>query len=302
MARSLIGLGSNLGDRAAFLHQALQLLPQFVGSVQVASRFYPTQPVGGPSTQSEYLNAAAVCESALSPAEVLTALQAIEQQCGRQRNQRWDSRTLDLDLLLFDQLVLGTPQLTLPHPRMAFRRFVLQPATEIAPQMIHPTTQFALCELLQRLDANPICVVVLGDAAELIAREAAERTGSVALLRSSFAAGDPAKPDELLELVRQVSEKWNAAVGNRPPAIISDFWIGEFEAVARQAAIVVPQAITSPHLVVWLETEQLPGQPGKSEELRQKVFRPRQFPVLVLHRPSTATAALEIVAAIEAME
>ena len=311
MARSLIGLGSNLGDRAAILHQALQLLARDVGNVHAASSFYATRSVGGPSNQPEYLNAAAVCECTQSPADVLNALQSIEQQCGRQRDQRWNSRTLDLDLLLYDQIVSETPELMLPHPRMAFRRFVLHPAAEIAPQMIHPPTQFSILELLQRLDRKPLYVAVLGDDGESVARDAAERTGGVALLRSSFVSGGSAKPDELIELVRHAHEQWKLATANSPRAIVSDFWLGEFESVANPTTTraeegeqgaafgAIAPAFSLPHLVVWLESG---GKPGVSERMRQAVLRKRQFPVLVLYRANTTTAVLETVAAIEAME
>ena len=96
------------------------------------------RPIGGPAGQEPFLNAAALLETSLPPAELLARLQRIELHLGRTRETRWAARTLDLDLLLYDNLVLNTPYLTLPHPRMAFRRFVLEPAAEVAPEMAHP--------------------------------------------------------------------------------------------------------------------------------------------------------------------
>lgn len=314
MARSLIGLGSNLGDRATILHQALQLFEQHIGIVHAASSFFPTRPVGGPANQPEYLNAAAVCECKQPPSELLAALQSLERQFGRQRDEKWSSRTLDLDLLLYDQVVQATPELTLPHPRMAFRRFVLQPAAEVAPQMIHPPTEFTILDLLQRLDVKPIHIAVLGEQAELIVQDAAARSGSCALLQSSLIAGRSAERNELLELVQPALDAWKLATQNHPRAIVSDFWIGAFTPSTGPAAGqtdfskwstvtgTIPQEFGSPHLVVWLEPNGGLATVEGTEALRQTVFRKRQFPVLVLHRATITSAAAEIVAAIEAME
>ena len=96
--------------------------------------------VGGPPDQGEFLNAAAVMETSITPLRFLEQLQRIESRHGRQRAERWAARTLDIDLLLYGDEVIETPMLTVPHPRMSFRRFVLEPAAEIAPRMFIPSS------------------------------------------------------------------------------------------------------------------------------------------------------------------
>jgi len=152
MARCLIGLGSNLGERAGNLLQALDELRRMPG-IQVASSssLIETAPVGGPPGQPNFFNATAVLETELSPAEVLKAQLAVERKLGRVRREPNGPRTIDLDLLLYDQLVLESPELTLPHPRLHQRRFALEPAAEIVPDWRHPTSGQTIAELLSRL-------------------------------------------------------------------------------------------------------------------------------------------------------
>ncbi len=135
--RVFIGLGANQGDAPATLAAALRALDALPQSrVLARSALYRTAPVdaAGP----DYINAVAELETALEPLALLDALQAIEQAHGRERPYRHAPRTLDLDLLLFGQQVLKLPRLTLPHPRMHERSFVLQPLLELAPGLRHP--------------------------------------------------------------------------------------------------------------------------------------------------------------------
>ena len=135
MSTAFIGLGANLGDRSATLSAALDRLDRVEGiRVVTRSSFHETAPVGGPAGQPMYLNAAAKLETTLEPHALLSVLQQIELEFGRQRLERWGPRTLDLDLLLYDSLVIETPELTLPHPLMHERPFVLAPLAEIAPE------------------------------------------------------------------------------------------------------------------------------------------------------------------------
>jgi 2-amino-4-hydroxy-6-hydroxymethyldihydropteridine diphosphokinase len=126
-----IALGSNLGDPAAQLKAAVAALARLPQSrLERLSRVYRSAAVG-PGTQPDYLNAAALLLTALPPLPLLRALQAIEARQGRVRCERWGARTLDLDLLLYDDLALDTPELQVPHPRMARRNFVLYPLLDI---------------------------------------------------------------------------------------------------------------------------------------------------------------------------
>jgi 2-amino-4-hydroxy-6-hydroxymethyldihydropteridine diphosphokinase len=162
MTRCLIGLGANLGDRAQTLSSAVERLTASEETQLLAcSRYLETAPVGGPSGQAAYLNAAALLETTLPPERLLSLLQEIESQLGRQRLVRWDSRTIDLDLLLYDQQAINTPRLTVPHPRLAVRRFVLEPAAEIAGGMRDPATGWTIEQLWQHLlHAFPYVAIV----------------------------------------------------------------------------------------------------------------------------------------------
>jgi len=155
MAKCLISLGSNLGDRSAHLQAALKQLGSLPQTTLVSqSSFRDTKPAGGPAAQNPFLNAAALLESSLSPQQLLVDLQHIENELGRVRSERWGPRTIDLDLLLYDQVEQETRALTLPHPRMSFRRFVLEPAAEIAAGMVYPINGWTIERLLKHLDSS----------------------------------------------------------------------------------------------------------------------------------------------------
>lgn len=148
-----LGLGANLGDRHAHFNLAQQQLNQLPQSKLIAfSDIIQTDPVGGPPDQPPYLNAAASLQTQLTPTQLLTELRRIENLAGRERHQRWGPRTLDLDLLLYNQTTLQSESLTIPHPRMHQRRFVLQPLAQIAPEAHHPTLKKTIAQLLQELD------------------------------------------------------------------------------------------------------------------------------------------------------
>ncbi|MEW6354907.1 MAG: 2-amino-4-hydroxy-6-hydroxymethyldihydropteridine diphosphokinase [Planctomycetota bacterium] len=147
-----IGLGSNVGDREENLRGALALLRESGGiEVTKVSSFHETAPVGGPP-QGKFLNAAAEVRTALAPEELLDRLQAIERNLGRERTVKWGPRTVDLDILLYGDVVIQTERLTVPHPLMHERRFVLGPLNEIAPGAVHPVFGKTVSELLGGLD------------------------------------------------------------------------------------------------------------------------------------------------------
>jgi len=139
MDRVAIALGSNLGDRAAHLDFAIARLRDSIQNLRVSS-YHETEPVDVPDTQSAFLNAACVGDTALSARELLALLHAIEHERGRQRPFQNAARTLDLDLILFGNLVLDDAGIIVPHPRFRERRFVLAPLAEIAPDLVDPVT------------------------------------------------------------------------------------------------------------------------------------------------------------------
>lgn len=128
--RAIVALGSNLGDRGAYLRFGLERLSNVVAQSQV----FETDPVGGPENQGPYLNMVAIVDTDLDPFALLRRLLQIEAEAQRVRKVRWGPRTLDLDLLFYDDCTIQSEELTVPHPRFAERRFVLEPLAEVAPE------------------------------------------------------------------------------------------------------------------------------------------------------------------------
>lgn len=150
MSIAYIALGSNLGDKEKNLRRALLLLTQQgVEAVRVSS-FLSTEPYGV-TDQPQFLNAVACVRTSLTPLALLDVLLATELAMGRVRLRHWGERNIDLDLLLYEDVVLDLPRLHLPHPDMQNRDFVLLPLAEIAPELKHPTLQKTIYELKENL-------------------------------------------------------------------------------------------------------------------------------------------------------
>ena len=158
-ATAAIALGSNLGESIATVENALQTISETTGiSLTKNSSWYKTKPVGGPP-QPDYVNGCALVKTKLDPHQLLETILGIEQQFGRVRKEHWGARTLDLDLILYNDIVLDTPNLQVPHPRMRERAFVLIPLAEIAPNWIEPVTGKTITQLRDEIDCSGVVQV-----------------------------------------------------------------------------------------------------------------------------------------------
>ncbi|TWT96697.1 2-amino-4-hydroxy-6-hydroxymethyldihydropteridine pyrophosphokinase [Botrimarina colliarenosi] len=189
MPRTLVSLGSNLGDAATVFDAAIEKLRRLArGGLLQVSRRHRTEPIGGPPGQAAFLNAVVGFETTLPPDRLLAALQGVEAAHDRQRPERWAARTLDLDLLLYGDEVIDQPGLRVPHPRMTFRPFVLGPAVEIAADWPHPETGQTLGELWERLRSGDDGLLLLGDDNGVVRRWVGEIRSSVTINDASAKA------------------------------------------------------------------------------------------------------------------
>jgi 2-amino-4-hydroxy-6-hydroxymethyldihydropteridine diphosphokinase len=204
-----------------------------------ASRPRETRPIGGPPGQLAFLNAAFLVETDFSPDDVLGVIAAIENTLHRERAERWGPRTIDLDLLLYDDAVLDRPELTIPHPRMSTRRFVLEPCVEIAPDFLHPLAGCSVRDLLDAISAAHPHVAVIGVPGSG-APEVAAAVADMTFARLVHApAALPFCGDEAL-----FGQRWEDALAESAAALrhepspddlhgtISDFWLDAFPLAA----------------------------------------------------------------------
>lgn len=170
-----------------------------------ASRARETRPVGGPPDQAPFMNGAFLVETDLLPIDMLGVLTAIENTLHRERSERWGPRTIDLDLLLYDDLVIDEPGLTVPHPRMTTRRFVLEPAAEIAPDLVHPVAGCTIRDLLENISGAEPHVAVVGapgsGAADVAAAVAGSWLDTTLLDARQLLTGEPCVRPNVLILV-----------------------------------------------------------------------------------------------------
>jgi 2-amino-4-hydroxy-6-hydroxymethyldihydropteridine diphosphokinase len=275
MARCLVGCGSNLGPRSNLLHRAIELL-RFMPGVNVlqTSRFHESKPVGGPAGQPAFLNGACLLETELPPRDLLNTLQAVENTLERQRDIRWGPRTVDLDLLLYDSLEINREDLTVPHPRMTTRRFVLEPCVEIAPDFVHPPSGCSVQDLLENISPThrriAVCGVPGSGAAE-VANTLADATiarvihGCVELAQTMA----PIHPERRLTTAIDIAASWKDRLRepideNECLIDVCDFWAGCLAVFAEQPLdeshehhqLRLHDTITSiptPHVMIFLQ-------------------------------------------------
>jgi 2-amino-4-hydroxy-6-hydroxymethyldihydropteridine diphosphokinase len=306
------------------------------------STLHATAPIGGPTGQPAFVNAAASFTTDLSPPDVYSLLRRLEEDFGRTRRERWGPRTLDLDLLLYDDQILSTVDLTLPHPRMAFRRFVLAPAVEVAAQMREPGSGLTVKQLWDHLAAAPPYVALAGAcwfakqyvAAAAVARLHAQSiAASVSQTRGVTVLGaptiaDPEHPfvEHFVELMPRLGDDIRTSLAARERWLVSSFWPGEvelgaqlwFDGAARDAAQAAVQEalgdLPAPRLLVYLQTQddELLAPPGAREyqqrlaahrdALDAHLARPRGIPVLRLAASRPEAAIEDLTAAVLAMQ
>ena len=159
----VLGIGGNKGDRASYLAKAREALAKEVALISI-SQVYESEPWGGVATNGNFLNQVLLIQTNLSPLALLQLTQKIEHALGRTREQHWGDRTIDIDILYFGDQVSSDPQLTLPHPYLSERRFVLQPLAEILPLMNHPVVGKSAVQLLE--ECRDLCRVSIWKSGE----------------------------------------------------------------------------------------------------------------------------------------
>ena len=154
MARCYLGLGSNLGDRAGAVRESVRRLAS-AGDIEVLrmSSLYLTRPWGRPD-QPDFVNAVAEIETALGPWELLARAKSVERDMGRGEGGRWGPREIDIDVLLYDELIMDVDGLVLPHPHIEERAFVLVPLVEVTPDLVNPATGTGFAESLENLRSS----------------------------------------------------------------------------------------------------------------------------------------------------
>ena len=336
MATCLVAVGSNLGHREPTLDRAVEVLTRHEHlRLRRRSRWRETSPIGGPPGQEKFLNGALLLETSLAPQPLLEVLQAVEAGFGRDRRQRWGPRSLDLDLLLYDQLVLDTPQLVIPHPRMAWRRFVLEPAAEVAGHMLHPTLGGSVAQLWEHLQTAAPYLAITGPphaGKTDLARQIAQQIDARLILDSSekgvrtifpsasakqivltpFLEAERRILDGRVDLLDAEQPGW----ADRTRWTVSNFWVPQSLAYADVYLPAEQQAAFRSHWQQRTRTAVVPKLrvlldrpdqgPSGVEPIRRAIVaeasQPGQGPLLRLTGPASPDAMAEVLAAIASMQ
>ncbi|MCA9245783.1 MAG: 2-amino-4-hydroxy-6-hydroxymethyldihydropteridine diphosphokinase [Planctomycetales bacterium] len=243
MAVALLSVGANLGQRRATIDQAVAALQRQPGVRLLRhSRWLETKPIGGPPDQPSFLNGAILIDTSLDPPALLAALLEVEKSLGRERHARWGARCIDLDILLYDDVIVHQAQLDIPHPRMAFRYFNLSPAAEIASDLVHPEIGWSIGKLFDHLRSSDYFVALAGPLGgpqhDLAVRCA--RAGNAQFVADPVAPtaeftrlGDRSGPSSALPIEFQRArfealqrDQFASAIASGQ-AVLSDFWLPE---------------------------------------------------------------------------
>ncbi|MBS4029611.1 MAG: 2-amino-4-hydroxy-6-hydroxymethyldihydropteridine diphosphokinase [Ignavibacteriales bacterium] len=154
MSRVFLGLGSNIENRLEYLQKTFQEISKQYNIISV-SAIYETEPIGE-TNQQNFLNAVIEIETDETPKQLFSFIKSVEKKIGRIERGKWQAREIDIDILLFDNVVLDIPELTIPHKEMHNRKFVLQPASEIAGSIVHPVFKKSITRLSQECQDNSI--------------------------------------------------------------------------------------------------------------------------------------------------
>ena len=292
MPACLLALGSNLGDPSTLLEAAQHQLACLPATrLLAASPLLETAAVGGPPGQQSFLNSSILLQTQLGVQRMLKETDRIENELGRQRRERWGPRRIDIDILLYDNLVIDSPSLVVPHPRMTFRMFVLQPACQIAAHLLHPLCGARLGQLSQHLSASLPYLAVCGPGAEVLVERLSQLPGHRVL--SDFDPADPQAAEQLLAAKPASDSGW----------IITNGWVDQLllDPADRRRCGQWPaaqQALPAPRLVVVVE----PAEGDQRRAWRQLARRPHQLPVLALPAGDPDAQMVEIEAALAAAQ
>lgn len=312
MPACLLGLGSNLGDRQHHLRQAVQLLKQIpqISTLRVSS-WIETPPLGGPAKQGTFLNGATLFQTSLSPYQLFYHIRQIENRLGRRRDQWWGPRTIDLDILLYDRLILSELFLTIPHRWMAIRPFVLRPASLIAGRLTHPILQRSIGAIWDHHITTQPYIAIYNQSCQPIPKwlpELAVQMDAVLVSADSTVQHDPMEIDnpdvtqksattiksliETLAILRQEDPK---------RLCISDFWMGNYTPPSCLPAVVVILRRETPNSTGWATNFTFDDDPRRHRRLHIKDPLAPRLPHLIIDIGDLRRARQELSAVFESV-